>query len=131
MTDRRFTPPIEFPAEYVTGDGKKAVIVGARPSDGLTAQFIGYTFEVDGTYPLNVWHSSGSYWSTEGDHRDLHDTPKKQVRWVNDYYNSPSRPGRWYETRKDADEAALATRIAVIRREWVEGQPPQYFMEEV
>jgi hypothetical protein len=31
MTDRKFTPPTTFPAEYVTGDGCKAVILGETP----------------------------------------------------------------------------------------------------
>jgi len=75
MTDRKFTPPTEFPAEYVTGDGRKV------------------------------------------------------VHWANDYHHGSG--GFWYHSRREADKNADFTRIAVIRREWVEGQPPQYFTEEV
>ena len=57
------------------------------------------------------------------------DTPKKQVQWANDYEEHPG--SSWYGTRKDADGYAVEGRIAVIRREWVPGQPPQYFTEGV
>jgi hypothetical protein len=56
------------------------------------------------------------------------DTPKKQVHWANDYgYGFQN----WWPTREDADDNTRNPRIAVIRREWVEGQLPQYFTEEV
>ena len=57
------------------------------------------------------------------------DTPQKQVRWANDY--GAGCGVWWYRTRTDADALAADYRIAVIRREWVEGQLPQYFTEEV
>lgn len=62
-------------------------------------------------------------------HADLPQAlPKKQVHWANDYgYGF----GFLHATREEADESAYCVRIAVIRREWVEGQPPQYFVEEV
>ena len=95
MTDRKFTPPTEFPAEYVTSDVLKAVILGPVPMESVS---------------------------------DLHDIPEKQVHWANDYGDFP---GHWSDSREDADAHAGPDRIAVIRREWVEGQPPQYFTEEV
>jgi hypothetical protein len=52
--------------------------------------------------------------------------PKKQVHWANDYGYSFQN---WWSTREDADDNAGSARIAVIRREWVEGQLPQYFTE--
>ncbi len=58
------------------------------------------------------------------------DAPKKQVHWANDYGDNVFG-GYWYRTRTDADALAADDRIAVIRREWVEGQPPQYFTEGV
>ena len=58
------------------------------------------------------------------------DTPQKQVQWINDYGTILPING-WYSTRNDADIYARNGRIAVIRREWVEGQLPQYFTEEV
>ena len=56
------------------------------------------------------------------------DAPPKQVHWANNYGYSFQN---WWPTREAADENAAGARIAVIRREWVEGQPPQYFTEEV
>jgi hypothetical protein len=58
------------------------------------------------------------------------DTPTKKVQWINDYDTILPING-WYSTRKYADDNARNGRIAVIRREWVEGQLPQYFTEEV
>ena len=54
--------------------------------------------------------------------------PKKQVHWANDYGD---RPAYWYATREQAVDNRLFKPIAVIRREWVEGQLPQYFTEGV
>jgi len=59
---------------------------------------------------------------------DLHDLPKKQVHWANNYGDAQ---GSWCDSREEADNITTPDRIAVIRREWVEGQPPQYFVEEV
>ena len=56
--------------------------------------------------------------------------PQKQVHWANDYGGN-LRHSSWYSTREKADIGAAGSRIAVIRREWVEGQLPQYFTEEV
>jgi hypothetical protein len=58
------------------------------------------------------------------------DTPTKKVQWINDYDTILPING-WYSARKYADDNARNGRIAVIRREWVEGQLPQYFTEEV
>jgi hypothetical protein len=58
------------------------------------------------------------------------DAPEKRVHWANDY-GDINWVGYWNDTREDADEIGGNGRIAVIRREWVEGQPPQYFTEEV
>jgi hypothetical protein len=131
MTDRKFTPPTEFPAEYVTRDGKKAVIVARTP---------------DERYPLIGWVESkkdnifNCFWADNGGFykdgwviaRDLFDIvlePQRHVHWANDYGGLPGF--RWHETRADADRERSDDRIAVIRREWVEGQLPQYFAEEV
>jgi hypothetical protein len=51
------------------------------------------------------------------------------VHWANNYYGISF--GHWWSTREIADENEGNGRIAVIRREWVEGQLPQYFTEEV
>jgi len=61
---------------------------------------------------------------------DQTELPKKQVHWANDYADAAW--SIWYDSRRHADMGADEPfRIAVIRREWVEGQLPQYFTEEV
>jgi hypothetical protein len=57
------------------------------------------------------------------------DAPPKQVHWANDY--GKNRGNIWYDTRAEANDNAAGDRIAVVRREWVEGLPPQYFTEGV
>ena len=59
------------------------------------------------------------------------DTPQKHehVHWKNDYGHIVGDD--WWDTREKADKCASDNRIAVIRREWVEGQLPQYFTEGV
>jgi hypothetical protein len=131
MTERKFTPPTTFPAEYVTRDGKKAVIVARTP---------------DERHPLIGWvegkkdNSFNCFWADNGGFhkdgreiaRDLFDIvlePQKHVHWKNDY--GICGVGFWHDTREKADKCASDNRIAVIRREWVAGQPPQYFTEEV
>jgi len=125
MTDRKLTPPTEFPAEYVTRDGVKAVILGRRP--GIASPYVGHVYARD-TCPVVTWHLDGSYLFTGENRFDLHDLPKKQVLWANDYDQDTAA---WQDSREEADEFAGKDRIAVIRREWIEGQSPQYFTEEV
>ena len=54
--------------------------------------------------------------------------PVKQVHWCNDYAYEPS--GWRYPSREEADSAAYSHRIAVIRREIVDGVI-SYFKEDV
>ena len=130
MSDRKFTPPTEFPAEYVTRDGRKAVIVARTP--GYIYPFVGW-FEISGgPTKSSSWTEGGEAFRSREDDADLFDIvlePQKQVHWANDYCVGPF--GHWWSTRNDADIYARDGRIAVIRREWVEGQPPQYFTENV
>jgi hypothetical protein len=58
------------------------------------------------------------------------DTPTKKVHWANDYGYIVAG---WHETRDKADRHNFQykERKSVIRREWVEGQLPQYFTEGV
>jgi hypothetical protein len=125
MTDRKFTPPTEFPARYVTSDGHEAVILGKRPGD--VSPYVGHIYE-SRSFPVVTWRSDGSYLNTGENRLDLHDLPKKQVHWCNDYGSYTSD---WGDSREEIDITVYSNRIAVIRREWVEGQQPQYFAEEV
>jgi hypothetical protein len=126
MTDRKFTPPTTFPAEYVTIDGKKAVIVGETPDENYP--YVGW-YERAGITVNSTWMKHGAFYKADPSDCDLHNTAKKHVHWANDYGDVL---GDWHETREDADKVSgYSPRIAVIRRECVPGQPPQYFMESV
>jgi hypothetical protein len=127
MTDRKFTPPTEFPAEYVTSDGLKAVILGPVPDDKYP--LAGYLLSKCGEVSLRSWTADGMSFHCMESVSDLHDIPEKQVHWANDYGGFFGCD--WFDIRNTADVFAGRDRIAVIRREWVEGQPPQYFTEEV
>jgi hypothetical protein len=123
MTKRKFTPPTEFPAEYENGFGDKITLlakgIGEYPYTGQ-----------DGNSDWHNYGADGSFYATGGQSKDdLHDIPKKQVHWANDYAGVV--PVRWWKSRKEADRGAALRRIAVVRREWVEGELPQYFTEEV
>ena len=66
MTKPRFTPPTEFPAEYVYGDDNKAVILGRGPNERFP--FIGYDSDGDAV----AWTEQG--WACgrmDGDLRDI------------------------------------------------------------
>ena len=136
MTERKFTPPTEFPAEYVTGDGQKAVILGRAPVGDYP--LIGYTLHVEGKSALSdCWTEKGSMFTIEETSEgDLHDIPKRISTWHNVY-------GGWVDhqssTRKLADEHHEACkgfrsrpRLCVHRIERDEdGSNPEIFVEEV
>ena len=126
MTDRKFTPPTEFPAEYVTSDGRRAVILGPVPDDKYP--LAGYLLSERGEVSLISWTADGMSSDYMESDIDLHDLPKKQVQWANDYGDCV---GHWSDSLEAVDLPAWKRRIAVIRREWTEGQPMQYFAEEV
>ena len=80
MTERKFTPPTEFPSEYVTGNGRKVVILGRTPARDFP--LAGYL--PDGT--IVCWTEGGSLFINGSSHSDLHDirsVPQGPiVRWV-------------------------------------------------
>jgi hypothetical protein len=127
MTDRKFTPPTTFPAEYVNRDGRKAVILGETPDKDHP--YVGWYDHRAGIAVNSIWTKDGAFYMADPSDCDLHDTPKKQVHWANDYGDFP---GHWNDSRENADaHTGPADRIAVIRREWVDGLSPQYFMEQL
>ena len=73
MTKRKFTPPTEFPAEYVDRDGNKAVILGRAPNEVFP--FIGH--DADGC--ARDWTKKGKYLTEGKSTFDLHDIPT-QIR---------------------------------------------------
>ena len=130
MTKRKFTPPTEFPAEYVDGNGNKAVILGLGPNEKFP--FIGYDADGDAT----TWTELGEYYSCEQHVGDLHDIAKRITTWHNVYDD-------WVDhqcsTRSDADEHhhhlvddyITDKRLCVYRIERDEdGGNPEIFVEE-
>ena len=127
MTKRKFTPPTEFPAEYVDRDGNKAVILGRAPNEVFP--FIGY--DADGC--ARDWTKKGKYLTEGKSTFDLHDIPKRISTWHNVYYDWL---GSQCSSRSDADEVSHrlthAGRLCVYRIERDEdGGNFEMFKEEV
>ena len=126
MTKRKFTPPTSFPVVYVNGFGDQITLrcngIGEYPYTGQ-----------DGNGDWLIYAANGSFYADGSQSKDdLHDIPrkkKKQIHWANDYDAAITKA--WWASREDADAGSKFGRIAVIRREWVEGELPQYFVEEV
>lgn len=141
MTERKFTPPTEFPAEYVTGEGQKIVILGRAPVGNYP--LIGYVlYAEDGSGWPDCASSDG--WTEDGQHHtdfpspdDLHDIPKRITTWHNVY--NDSWIGNPFFTRELADEHYDACkalrprpRLCVYRIERDEDcSNPEIFVEEV
>ena len=108
MDDRKFTPPTEFPAEYVDSNGDKAVILGRGPHKVFP--FIGHNAAGYARY----WTEKGTFSSLGINGFDLHDIPKRITTWHNVYANLMSAG---FYTRSAADEVAYAVRLCVYRIE--------------
>ena len=128
MNERKFTPPTEFPAEYVDGNGNKTVILGRGPHEEFP--FIGYY--ANGC--VSTWTELGKYchgWQNKG---DLHDIPKRITTWHNVYGNWI---GSQCSSRSEADDTSLEDcltdpRLCVYRIERDEdGGNFEMFKEEV
>ncbi len=123
MTKRKFTPPTEFPAEYVDGNGDKAVILGRAPNELFP--FIGHYFE---GY-AGSWTEEGRCFIETKSPHDLHDTPKRITTWHNVHVKKVFGS---YESREEADVWASEPRLCVYRIEHDEdGGNPKIFVEEV
>jgi hypothetical protein len=127
MTNRKFTPPTEFPAEYVDGKGNKAVILVRGPHKMFP--LIGY--DCDGE--ACAWTMEGTYAELASGPDDLHDIPKRITTWHNVYYD---RVGHQCSTGSEADEFdhrfAHADRQCVYRIERDEnGSNPKIFVEKL
>jgi hypothetical protein len=129
MTERKFTPPTEFPAEYVDWEGNKAVIFGRGPNELFP--FIGHNAAGHARY----WTEEGLFSPIGANGYELHDIPKRITTWHNVY-------GDWvgtqFLTRELADEhhdscKAIRSRprLCVYRIERdEEGSSPEIFEEE-
>ena len=127
MTERKFTPPTEFPAEYVDRNGNKAVILGRGPAEEVP--FIGYNSVGD----PQCWTKLGGYFIGSTSPYDLRDIPKRITTWHNVYSDWL---GSQCSSRSDADEVAHrithAGRLCVYRIERDEdGGNFEMFKEEV
>jgi hypothetical protein len=123
MTERKFTPPTEFPAEYVDGFGIKAVILGRGPNK--SSPFIGY----DANGYASSWTERGDYYDDEQSQYDLHDIPKRITTWHNVYEDWVGAGGT---SRNNVDRGATENRLCVYRFERDEdGSNPKVFWEEV
>jgi hypothetical protein len=123
MTERKFTPPTEFPAEYVDGNGGKVTILGR--SNAHSKPLVG--FDEDG-YAQN-YTESGAYYSDGEDICDLHDTPKRLTTWHSVYEEWVGAGGL---SRSSVDRGATDDRLCVYRIERNEdGSNPEIFVEEV
>ena len=135
MTERKFTPPTEFPAEYVTGDGQKAVILGRAPVGDYP--LIGYIIYTKGE-SAQPNSSSSDGWTEDGENNldwsspdDLHDIPKRISTWHN-VYSCSIREQCTSRRQADAYAAAYQKRLCVYRIERDEdGSNPEIFEEEV
>ena len=125
MTDRKFTPPTEFPAEYVNGTGERVTLIGrGRGKYPLVGQFGAededsfFTYREDGRYSSS---------SSDSHPYNLYDLPKRILRWQN-FYSGVSTG--WCTSRRAADNFAFDDRICVHRIECDEdGRNPEIFVE--
>ena len=123
MTDRKFTPPTEFPAEYVDGYGNKVVILGRSNHKGYP--LIGF----DHTGCPRSWSEYGTITRGLSSTEDLHDIPKRITTWHNVYVGDISVAN---SNREDADDPPKQTRLCVYRIERdADGGNPEIFVEDV
>lgn len=109
MDDRKFTPPTEFPAEYVDSNGGKAVILGRGPHKVFP--FIGHNAAGYARY----WTEKGTFSSLGINGFDLHDIPKRIITWHNVYAKWIG--GSCSSRRKADDMAGNDNRLCVYRIE--------------
>lgn len=123
MDDRKFTPPTEFPAEYVDSNGDKAVILGRGPHKVFP--FIGHNAAGYARY----WTEKGTFSSLGINGFDLHDIPKRIITWHNVYDGWISPP---HSRRGDTDLGRNPRdRLCVYRIERdKDGGNPEIFVEE-
>jgi len=99
-----FTPPTEFPHECLSVSGEKVTLLAV---------------DITGIYAC-VWHSEdGSIFADVRGPSNLRDIPKVTSTWQNVYANG--RDAGQFNDRKSADTIAANTRIAVLRRDTIDG----------
>ena len=135
MAKRKFTPPTEFPAEYVDGNGRKVVILGRAPVEAYP--LIGYILHTEGRLAEpDCWTEKGTMFTNqETSEGDLHDISKRITTWHNVYNDwigpqCSSRSGA-DEMYHSVESALDPVRLCVYRIERDEdGGNPEIFKEE-
>lgn len=126
MTDRKFTEPEEFPAEYVDGCGDRAVILGRGPNKEFP--FIGY----DANGDASSWTALGAYCKGGGSEGDLHDIPKRITTWHNVYQDATLGYNSFTSRDQTFPHSVGLKGLCVYRIERDEdGGNPEIFVEEV
>ena len=120
-SERKFTPPTKFPAEYVNGRGTKVIIYakghGSWPLVGQDVHGIAASYNEKGAY------GGGASFD------DLHDIPKRITTWHNVYCGA-NVAGKC-RSRQDADLYGVSGRLCVYRIERDEdGGNPEIFVEK-
>ena len=131
-SERKFTPPTEFPAEYVTTSRRKVVILGRAPVGDYP--LTGYVLhaEVGSDRPdfssTEGWTEGGQHYIGSSGPYDLHDIPKRITTWHNVYVKGVV--GR-FDSREEADTWVGHHRLCVYRIERdKDGSKPEIFVEE-
>ena len=110
MTTRKFTPPTVFPTEYVTRDGRKAVVV-AKLNSGRLVVVVDYD---SGEQSAMYFNPCGAFNPNFDGPLDLHDLPKRIVTWHN---GTPNHIGWGYKSLSNALGIDVDDRICVYRIE--------------
>ena len=125
MSERKFTPPTEFPAEYVDGHGNKVTILGR--SNNKHSPLIGFE---------HVGYAR--CWTEEGTCRhhdrniDLHDMPKRITTWHNVYQDATLGYNSFTSRDQTFPHSVGLKGLCVYRIERdPDGGNPEIFVEDV
>lgn len=110
MTDRKFTPPTEFPTKYRTHQGGEdvEVTIWAKTSH-MQCPYIGTYRDSDDFTCTDMWHPAGLW--------DIPPEPETRTVWVNFYPVGPH-----HNTKEDADRLAGTSREACVEVTYTVGQ---------
>jgi len=129
MSERKFTPPTEFPTDYIDGIGRKVTIYamghGQQPLLGQYDNGAMVSFDLNGYYGI----SDEEYYGISDEDYALHDIPKRIVSWYNVYAGGILLH---HDCRDMADYMPSPNRLCVYRIECDEdGSNPELFVEDV
>lgn len=116
------TLKLEAGKRYRTRGGDEVEILRTDVRNELpVAGIITYS---EGDQWVNTWTSDGFHYSMDEQHEHdlISEIRPKRVVWLNVYCDGNPVRYYYYDSRKEADGAALPSRIACIRVEFEEGQ---------